>query len=217
MTLHKKYKINENGKDYVIGDLHGCYDLLADKMYEIGFNKKVDRLFSVGDLIDRGSKSLECLRLATEDWFFPVQGNHEDMMLSAVLDGKNVDLWLVNGGDWYIKLALDEQLIVKELCQIIRETMPYSITVETENGDIGICHAQPPSIDWKNAVKPDERDIKIMLWSRSWIADGKQDRVDFIYKTYHGHTPKEVVTIANTNFIDTGAFFTGKLTMAELK
>jgi len=217
MALHKKYEINEKGKDYVIGDLHGCYDLLTEKMYEIGFDKKKDRLFSVGDLIDRGSKNLECIRLITEDWFYPVQGNHEDMMLSAVLDGKNVDLWLVNGGDWYIKLALDEQLMVKELCQIIRETMPYSITVEAKNGDIGICHAQPPSIDWKNAVEPDERDIKIMLWSRSWITDQYQEPVSNIYKTFHGHTPASIEVIENTNFIDTVAFYTGNLTIVELK
>jgi len=214
MSLHKKYEKNEKGKDYIIGDLHGCYDLLIEKMYEIGFDKKIDRLFSVGDLIDRGSKSLDCLKLIHETWFFPVQGNHEDMMLSVVLDNESPNLWLMNGGEWSLSVNGDE---LSGLAFRVRESVPYSITVETKNGDIGICHAQPPSIDWRNAVDPDEKDIKIMLWSRSWIIDKEQNGVDFIYKTFHGHTPDEIVNIANTNFIDTGAFYTGKLTLLELK
>jgi len=214
MVLHKKYEINEKGKDYIIGDLHGCYDLLVEKMYEIGFNKKVDRLFSVGDLIDRGSNSLECLKLIFEPWFFPVQGNHEDMMLSAVLDNESPNLWLMNGGEWSLSVDRDK---LSGLAFRVRESIPYSITVETENGDIGICHAQPPSVDWKNAVEPDERDIKIMLWSRSWIADQYQEPVLNVYKTFHGHTPDSVEIIENTNFIDTGAFYTGNLTIRELK
>jgi len=212
MVLHKQYKNNKEGKDYIVGDLHGCYDLLTEKLYEIGFDKKTDRLFSVGDLIDRGSKSLECLRLITEDWFHTVQGNHEDMMLSAVLDGCNSELWFVNGGDWYMRLTEDEEIIVKELCELIRETIPYSITID----NIGICHAQPPSIDWKDAQNPSEKDIKIMLWSRSWVANQYQEPVLNVYKTFHGHTPASIEIIENTNFIDTGAFFTGKLTILEL-
>lgn len=212
MVLHKEYELNKEGKDYIIGDLHGCYDLLISEMYEAGFDKKKDRLFSVGDLVDRGSKSLECLRLITEDWFYPVQGNHEDMMLSAVLDGVNTELWLVNGGDWYLRLDESEQAMIEMLCETIRETIPYSITV----GNIGICHAQPPSLDWQDAQNPNEKDIKIMLWSRSWIANKNQDSVSI--KTYHGHTPdSEIQTVGNATFIDTGAFYSGILTMRELK
>ena len=214
MILHKKYEINEKGRDYVVGDLHGCFDLLQKKLYEIGFNKKLDRLFSVGDLIDRGSKSLECLKLIFETWFFPVQGNHEDMMLSVVLDNENPSLWLMNGGGWSLDIDPDE---LYGLAFRVRESVPYSTTVETKNGNIGICHAQPPSVDWGSAVDPNERDIKIMLWSRSWIADQHQEPVLNIYKTFHGHTPASIEIIGNTNFIDTGAFYTGNLTIQELK
>ena len=100
--------INKQGSDYIFGDLHGCLDLLLEKMDEVGFNKGIDRLFSVGDLIDRGPKSIECLRLVKESWFYPVQGNHEDMMVSAVLNGDNPDLWLINGGEWSLEADEDE-------------------------------------------------------------------------------------------------------------
>jgi serine/threonine protein phosphatase 1 len=56
---------NSRGKDYVVGDLHGCYDLLQRVLGEVGFDTTCDRLFSVGDLIDRGPNSLKCLELLT--------------------------------------------------------------------------------------------------------------------------------------------------------
>jgi len=49
-----KLPTNQAGKDYVIGDLHGCYELLERLLDAVGFDKSKDRLFSVGDLIDRG-------------------------------------------------------------------------------------------------------------------------------------------------------------------
>ena len=169
MGLTQRHEINDEGNDYVVGDLHGCFDLLEQALYEIGFDKDVDRLFSVGDLVDRGTKNLECLRLLAEDWFHPVQGNHEDMMLKAILDREHIDHWLLNGGDWYMRLTQGECREVELICEIIRNTMPYSITVETDKGDAGICHAQPPSEDWNDAIEPSNRDIQVMLWGRNWI------------------------------------------------
>jgi serine/threonine protein phosphatase 1 len=102
---------NCHGKDYVVGDLHGCYDLLQRVLDEVSFNKTHDRLFSVGDLIDRGPDSLACLQLLAEPWFFAVKGNHEDLMLeffqSYRRDGHLEDLkdvrgtrFLWYGGSW---------------------------------------------------------------------------------------------------------------------
>ncbi len=60
------------------------------------------RDFVVGDLIDRGPNSMECLRLIKEPWFFSVLGNHEDMMLDVISNEfkHGVAQWINNGGDW---------------------------------------------------------------------------------------------------------------------
>jgi len=58
-----KLPTNTTGKDFVVGDLHGCYDLLESLLGAVSFDKSKDRLFSVGDLIDRGPNSLRCLRI----------------------------------------------------------------------------------------------------------------------------------------------------------
>ncbi|MEQ1635292.1 MAG: metallophosphoesterase [Methylococcales bacterium] len=71
---------NSHGRDFVLGDLHGCYQLLQDLLGQVNFNPAQDRLFSVGDLVDRGPDSLACLELLKEPWFYAVLGNHEAML-----------------------------------------------------------------------------------------------------------------------------------------
>ncbi|WP_181942315.1 metallophosphoesterase, partial [Klebsiella pneumoniae] len=59
-----------------------------------------DLLISVGDLIDRGPQSADCLGLLRCRWFRAVRGNHEQMALEALESG-DMALWQMNGGDWY--------------------------------------------------------------------------------------------------------------------
>jgi len=170
-------------------------------------------MFSVGDLIDRGDKNIECLRLIKEPWFHAVQGNHEDMLISFMIHGNEPYCWDSNGGLWHYDADQKELYELARLANIL----PYAITVATKNGDMGICHAQPPTLNWLDVIEPDERSKQIMLWARMWIADKDMDDVGNITKTFHGHTPvKEVIQIGNVNFIDTGAVFTGTLTCVKI-
>lgn len=77
---------NTQGTDYVVGDLHGCFQLLQDALDKVFFDPACDRLFSVGDLVDRGPDSLKCLQLLAEPWFHAVMGNHEAMLANFFAD-----------------------------------------------------------------------------------------------------------------------------------
>lgn len=210
--MHKHFEINAVGRDFVIGDLHGHYDLLVEKMRDNDFNKEYDRMFSVGDLIDRGPKNLECLQLIDEPWFHAVLGNHEDMMLDVMINGIEPWLWDYNGGAWHHKVDQHELYRLVKLAKYL----PHSITVETNSGSFGICHAQPPSSNWDDVKEPTEKDIKNMLWSRDIVNRHSfmTENIDF---TIHGHTPlNDISHVGNCIFIDTGAFFTENLTMINV-
>lgn len=65
--------------DYAIGDLQGCYDPLQRLLEQIQFDDKVDQLWLVGDLVNRGRQSLEVLRFlkALPKQANIVLGNHD--------------------------------------------------------------------------------------------------------------------------------------------
>jgi serine/threonine protein phosphatase 1 len=77
----RRMPANADGRDFVVGDLHGHRGLLELELDDLGFDPTRDRVFSVGDLIDRGPDSLATLRLIEEPWFHAVLGNHELKLL----------------------------------------------------------------------------------------------------------------------------------------
>ncbi|EDR9404125.1 metallophosphoesterase, partial [Listeria monocytogenes] len=101
MRYYEKIDGSKYRNIWVVGDLHGCYTNLMNKLDTIGFDNKKDLLISVGDLVDRGAENVECLELITFPWFRAVRGNHEQMMIDGLSERGNVNHWLLNGGGWF--------------------------------------------------------------------------------------------------------------------
>lgn len=73
---------------YAVGDIQGCYTTFTHLLESIGFSPSRDRLWLVGDLINRGPDSLAVLRWARqhEHALRVVLGNH-DLHALAVAGG----------------------------------------------------------------------------------------------------------------------------------
>ena len=73
---------------YAIGDLQGCFEALHKLLDLIAFDPAHDRIWLVGDLVNRGADSLAVLRWARDmgDTVTAVLGNH-DLHLLAVAEG----------------------------------------------------------------------------------------------------------------------------------
>jgi bis(5'-nucleosyl)-tetraphosphatase (symmetrical) len=71
---------------YAIGDVHGWFEVFQRLLLRIGFDRRRDRLWLTGDLVNRGPGSLAMLRWAAEhsDSLHAVLGNHDVHLLARV-------------------------------------------------------------------------------------------------------------------------------------
>jgi bis(5'-nucleosyl)-tetraphosphatase (symmetrical) len=69
---------------YLIGDIQGCYDSLQRLLQKINFDPAADKLWSCGDLVNRGGHSLQVLRLlkSIEQSVSVSLGNHDLHLLA---------------------------------------------------------------------------------------------------------------------------------------
>ncbi|MGP3593268.1 protein-serine/threonine phosphatase [Vagococcus sp. WN89Y] len=201
---------------WVVGDLHGCHHLLMQCLRERHFDPYSDLLLCVGDLIDRGPDSLHCLQLMQKPWFKTVRGNHEQMALDALRD-RDRGMWQLNGGNWFT--ALDEQEQQQALQALHHcDELPYIMELHCGESVHVIAHADYPSAEyqWGKAV-----DRESVLWRRdrlNQLLDGKGEGISGADHFWFGHTPlKQRFNRFNLHYIDTGAVFSGELTLVQLQ
>mgnify|MGYP001583711848 CR=1 FL=1 len=216
---------NITGQDWVVGDIHGCYTLLEQTLYYAGFNKTIDRLICVGDLIDRGPDSIKFLEYLKYPWFYSCMGNHEDMAIMA-LNGGTATHWYANGGLWASEQKDKNQEMLNALI-----ALPYMIELKVNNKKVAICHAEFPITEMTydeikdvliNSHNYPERGfnniIMRMMWGRTRYSNNVHcPYVSGIDHMFHGHTILSKIRVKNNySFIDQGAYTTNKLIVINI-
>jgi serine/threonine protein phosphatase 1 len=194
-----RYKKNTRGRDFVCGDIHGCYDELEYNLRKIDFDPRRDRMFCVGDLFDRGPRSRDALDYLNKDWFFPVRGNHEDMFLEwYTIHNLNKYYNYRNGSNWQFG---EERRFLAKLAQAVIK-LPL-IIVAADNLIVHAC--LPDTASLQAIIDEPDRYSKTILWYRGRLPD--KITIPGIKHVYCGHTITGKVEERNgfTN-LDTGAF-----------
>jgi serine/threonine protein phosphatase 1 len=212
MTINEENRFLP-GDLIAVGDIHGRYDLL-DKLTGVVADSGVHLLF-LGDLIDRAKAPEDDLSVLStvqwmadrpEDWGLAsvgcLRGNHEDMLLKALRDqspwGSDIDLWRCNGG------AIEA---IDQLRQF--EAWIRSFPLFRKVGSTVFVHGGlEPGVPLSQQ-NPDE-----MVWIRNRFLNADKLGVRGVKCVVHGHTPNfcgGVVVKHNRIGLDSGAYFTGKL------
>jgi len=147
--LHREIPPNPTGRDFVVGDLHGQQAMLDCLLQHVSFQEESDRLFSLGDLVDRGPDNDALMhRFATRPSHFAIRGNHEALVQAARRNSLYEKVWERNGGRWGRELPpgrLDE-------IDAFIDTLPYAIELSLQDGRrIGLIHAEvKPGAGWQD-------------------------------------------------------------------
>jgi serine/threonine protein phosphatase 1 len=201
------------GRIFAVGDLHGMAHAFDRLLALAGFDPKCDLVWSLGDLVDRGPFSSRCLALLDEPWFSAIRGNHEQLMLDAVVDRSAWLQWMVNGGDWALSYPWED---ASERNRLL--ALPWAAELLTANGRVGLVHADVDRrYNWVRFVEALEEGIGLTrqtaLWSRISVnhalggaPGGRVRGVDLVLV---GHSIVETCfKWGNMWFLDSGAVAT---------
>lgn len=215
-----------------IGDIHGRLDLLARATQQLrqiadeaaAGGKRFAVVF-LGDYIDRGSDTRGVLDHLIDFGHtvpFPMvflRGNHEQILLDIVDEGRSPDFWLDFGGlETLSSYGLQRSSLrsPKEAGQAIRAAMPeghLAFLRDTEShvkyGDYVFVHA---------GLRPDrmleEQSVSDMLWFRYYADETPVHG----YTVVHGHSPSSSPINSRSRIgIDTEAYASNALTIVRLE
>ena len=211
MNSFQHVDANPLGRDLAVGDIHGHFVRLQRDLDAMGFEPGRDRLFCVGDLVDRGPDSQQALEWLDQPWFFAVQGNHEALAISHVRS-RQVDyrMYVASGGAWFLELPVEQQQQFAE--RFMR--MPIAMEIETAHGLIGLLHADCPLATWDllrsvmlGRYEGLARVQEPCQWSRERLRAQNSEGIPDLRALVVGHTPlPRARVLGNVFHIDTGGW-----------
>lgn len=207
---------------YICSDIHGMYDEFLKMLEEIEFSDN-DELYIIGDVIDRGPKSIETItHIMDSKNMFLILGNHESAMLDYYR-GKWVHEswadheWFSFGGESTRKdfIKLDKELKNKILDYI--ESLPDYLVLDNFVLVHGGFYIDGDEDTLERALFNSNTEEKV--WNREFF---ENDQRVLDYTTIIGHTPtitfneNNIIHKNNKILIDCGCYFGGKLACIRL-
>ena len=192
-TRYQKINAHHYRHIWVVGDIHGEYQLLQSRLHQLSFYPETDLLISTGD-----------------------KGNHEAMALEAFETGDG-NMWLASGGDWFFDLNDSEQQEAIDLLLKLHH-LPHIIEIINDNIKYVIAHADYPGSEYLFGKEIAESEL---LWPVDRVQkslNGELQQINGADYFIFGHMMFDnIQTFANQIYIDTGTPKSGRLSFYKIK
>ncbi len=219
-------------KTFVIGDIHGGYKALIQVLERAKVTTK-DTFIFLGDYVDGWSESVVLIDFLIE-WgkthhCIFLRGNHEEMLLRWLKKEEDNEIWRFHGGqstvDAYEKIT--DSTKINSHIAFLTNLKEYHL----DNQNRLFVHA-----GFTNIKGIEYEYFRPMfwwdrtLWETTLALDSRMDKSDINYpkrlnlykEIFIGHTPTiylgvhQPLNIANVWNIDTGAAFTGRVSIMDI-
>ena len=216
----------DRGPFDIIGDVHGCYDELIELLNQLGYDTtEINQIVPppgrkavfLGDLVDRGPKTPEVLRLVMSmvagNVALCVPGNHDEKLLRK-LRGRNVQI--AHGLAETLQQLEGDPSLMASAEKFISQLVGHYVL---DGGNLVVAHAgmkeqyigrasqrvREFALYGETTGETDEFGLPVRF---NWAAEYRGNAA-----IVYGHTPvPEADWLNRTINIDTGCVFGGKLT-----
>jgi serine/threonine protein phosphatase 1 len=176
-------------RSFAITDIHGCAATFKMLVEDVICLTPSDKLYLLGDYIDRGPDSkgvLDYIIYLRDHGFqtIALRGNHEEMLLQAYESSQYLELWMRNGGMSTLKSfnAISIHEIPGNYIRFLKDLLFYCTTDSFIMVHAGLNFSSEDPM----------RDEESMLWLRNFEVDTNRTGGRGII---HGHTPISLVKI----------------------
>ena len=237
--------INKKPRTFVMGDIHGAHKALVQCLERSGFNKEIDTLIQLGDIVDGWDEVYDCVKeLLSIKNLVPIKGNHDNWFLQWLNTGVNPVQWEHGGYE-----------TLKSYCE---KTKRYFFIHNGVKSDLNPFDIPESHIDlfrfrqlnyykdnknrlfihggFNRHLKLQDQQYNVFYWDRdlwnsamNWERMSEYARNNYKFKTkenfstiFLGHTStirwgtSKPIKAANIWNLDTGAGFKGKLTIMDV-
>jgi len=212
-------------RTFIMGDIHGYLDKLKSVLKVANFDYENDRLIQLGDIIDRGPNSYECIEeLLKIKNLISIKGNHDDCWFEYLKGNKEI-LWEQGASSTYmsyekagVKPKVHFDFFSNQKIYYFEDNILFVHGGFNRHENINAQSKQV--LIW-------DRDLWLAALSYKAMKDHKypfkmKDNFDHVYI---GHTPTIFwdstvpMTCANITNLDTGAGMgkEGRLTIMDLE
>lgn len=224
--MEKKYS-----RVLTIGDIHGHYDALIQVLMRCDFKPKEDLLISLGDIVDRGPNSKDCVTyLMTLPNFISIRGNHDMEWYRAICTGRNM-LYDEGGRETLLSYTRggcgnDPTKIPDSHKEFFKNQVNYYIDKDKNLFIHGGFDRHLPIKGQMERIYYWDRDLFLAALSHSHMRDNDKHPFktkDKFKEIFIGHTPTTYWDVetpmhaANIWNVDTGVAKGGKLTIMDVE